>query len=144
MIVSQNRILISKSKQKYTSHHFTIFNLNIPRLHTTFIHVLLDFFLSFYVFQLEWVLSQRVHISLVTTHFPSSSISLRAWMVCVACSHMTGENTNNLNNLSVIKLKTSPQQNSALQITDKQNPSHQENPLPNQDVGPSTKSLKRL
>ena len=66
----------SNLSPKNTIHHFSILNSHVLRLHTTFIHVFLDFFLSFPLCQVEWVLSQRIHVTLVITHVPSSSTSV--------------------------------------------------------------------
>ena len=48
-------------------------------LHTTFIQVLPALFLSFSSFQVEWVLSQRVHIIHVIANITSPSTNFGDW-----------------------------------------------------------------
>ena len=58
-------------------------------LHTTFIQVLPALFLSFSSYQVEWVLSQRVHIIHVIANITSPSTNFGDWIGCVAHSQMT-------------------------------------------------------
>ena len=80
MIIYLNRSYLQDNKRK-TSHHFG--------LHTTFIQVLPALFLSFSSYQVEWVLSQRVHIIHVIANITSPSTNFGDWIGCVAHSQMT-------------------------------------------------------
>ena len=55
----------------------------LKHLHTTFNQVLYALVLSVSSYQVEWVLSQRVHISHVIANITSSSTTMGDW-ICLA------------------------------------------------------------